>query len=405
MADIYEKPTLGARQRLSTRAGARRDLEQACRSSAVGDPDLPGRVHDPLRALTAALGHLGRGGQHRRGHLARHGLVADCAVVGDRDRVALLITPPGRMLVTVLGAWLLLKGIGPGSIRAVVHVRVWAAERLADEMGASKIAGAPWVRLYARALGGKVGRHVDLHAIPPVTGMLTLGDECSIEPEVDLSGTGLTAMSCTWGTWRWMRAPASSAACSALAPRSGPAPSLAPVRPSSGRSRPARRGRRPARRTGRPRSLGRRPAGQPPGMAGGVCRDGTDRHAAGARSPRRPGGGVAVAGRRPVPGGRCAHRAAVDPARGRRRSRLWRCWSGHWSVAAGSRSVHRPPSHPRAAGVAGLVDHPSAGRAAHGSSRCTRATSPRLAARPRRAHRGRGRGLNGAAHPEAHDGE
>ena len=29
---------------------------------------------------------------------------------------------------------------------------------------------------------------------------------------------------------------------------------------------------------------------------------------------------------------------------------------------------------------------------------------PRLAARPRRAHRGRGRGLNGAAHP-AHDGE
>ncbi len=41
---------------------------------------------------------------------------------------------------------------------------------------------------YARALGAKVGRSVDLHSIPPVTGMLTLGSGCSVEPEVDLSG-------------------------------------------------------------------------------------------------------------------------------------------------------------------------------------------------------------------------
>ncbi len=31
-------------------------------------------------------------------------------------------------------------------------------------------------------------RDVDLHSLPPVTGMLTLGDGCSVEPEVDLSG-------------------------------------------------------------------------------------------------------------------------------------------------------------------------------------------------------------------------
>ncbi|BDZ42223.1 hypothetical protein GCM10025865_15220 [Paraoerskovia sediminicola] len=42
--------------------------------------------------------------------------------------------------------------------------------------------------LYARLLGAKVGRGVDLHALPPVTGMLTLGKGCSVEPEVDLSG-------------------------------------------------------------------------------------------------------------------------------------------------------------------------------------------------------------------------
>ena len=41
---------------------------------------------------------------------------------------------------------------------------------------------------YARALGNKVGKGVDLHSAPPVTGMLTLGHRCSIEPEVDLTG-------------------------------------------------------------------------------------------------------------------------------------------------------------------------------------------------------------------------
>ena len=69
-----------------------------------------------------------------------------------------------------------------------MHLRLWLAERIADEMGAANLAGAPWMRVYARALGAKVGKHVDLHAIPPVTGLLTLGDGCSIEPEVDLRG-------------------------------------------------------------------------------------------------------------------------------------------------------------------------------------------------------------------------
>ncbi len=102
----------------------------------------------------------------------------------------LLISPPGRMLVTAAGARLLLRGLAPGSYPrgGRVHLRIWLAERLADEMGAANLAGAPWIRWYARALGASVGRHVDLHSVPPVTGMLTLGDACSIEPEVDLSG-------------------------------------------------------------------------------------------------------------------------------------------------------------------------------------------------------------------------
>ena len=69
-----------------------------------------------------------------------------------------------------------------------MHLRVWLAERLGEASGAENLAGAPWLVYYARALGNKVGKGVDLHSAPPVTGMLTLGHRCSIEPEVDLTG-------------------------------------------------------------------------------------------------------------------------------------------------------------------------------------------------------------------------
>ncbi|HYP73796.1 MAG TPA: Pls/PosA family non-ribosomal peptide synthetase, partial [Microbacterium sp.] len=69
-----------------------------------------------------------------------------------------------------------------------VHVRLWLAEQIADQVDAVGLAGAPWVAYYARALGAKIGAGVDLHALPPITGMLEIGDGAAIEPEVDLSG-------------------------------------------------------------------------------------------------------------------------------------------------------------------------------------------------------------------------
>ena len=102
----------------------------------------------------------------------------------------LFITPLGRMGIAVPGARILLGGLEPGTYRrgGPVHLRVWIAERLGEASGAENLAGAPWLVYYARALGNKVGKGVDLHSAPPVTGMITLGHRCSIEPEVDLSG-------------------------------------------------------------------------------------------------------------------------------------------------------------------------------------------------------------------------
>jgi len=100
------------------------------------------------------------------------------------------VTPIGRMGIAVFFARALLSGLEPGTYKrgGPEHLRVWLAERLSEASGAENQAGAPWLVYYARALGNQVGNAVDLHSTPPVTGMLTLGHRCSIEPEVDLTG-------------------------------------------------------------------------------------------------------------------------------------------------------------------------------------------------------------------------
>ena len=102
----------------------------------------------------------------------------------------LLLVSPLRLLLAAGGARLFLAGVRPGDHPrgGRVHARVWLAEQWVDELGAVNLSTAAWMRQYARLLGARVGRDVDLHAIPPVTGMLQLDDGCSIEPEVDLTG-------------------------------------------------------------------------------------------------------------------------------------------------------------------------------------------------------------------------
>jgi non-ribosomal peptide synthetase-like protein len=101
----------------------------------------------------------------------------------------LLFSPPGRLALAAGGARLLLRGVRPGRYArgGGVHLRLWTAERLAEFTGATSLTGA-WLERYARALGAKVGPDVDLHSLPPVTGMLRLGRGAAVESEVDLSG-------------------------------------------------------------------------------------------------------------------------------------------------------------------------------------------------------------------------
>ncbi|MFE4275177.1 Pls/PosA family non-ribosomal peptide synthetase [Streptomyces goshikiensis] len=101
----------------------------------------------------------------------------------------LFFSPPGRLAIAAGGARLLLRGVKAGRYPrgGSVHLRLWTAERLAEYAGATSLTGS-WLERYARALGAKVGSEVDLHSLPPVTGMLRLGRGCAVESEVDLCG-------------------------------------------------------------------------------------------------------------------------------------------------------------------------------------------------------------------------
>ncbi|MFF7546880.1 Pls/PosA family non-ribosomal peptide synthetase [Streptomyces canus] len=101
----------------------------------------------------------------------------------------LLFSPPGRLAIAAGGARVLLRKVQPGRYPrgGGVHLRLWTAERLAEFTGATSLTGS-WLERYARALGARVGPDVDLHSLPPVTGMLKLGRGAAVESEVDLSG-------------------------------------------------------------------------------------------------------------------------------------------------------------------------------------------------------------------------
>ena len=69
------------------------------------------------------------------------------------------LVPPGRMTLAAGLARLVLRGVDAGEHPrgGKVHLRIWLAERIQDELAATGLAGAPWFPAYARLLGNDVG--------------------------------------------------------------------------------------------------------------------------------------------------------------------------------------------------------------------------------------------------------
>ncbi|CAM5617287.1 amino acid adenylation protein [Streptomyces xanthochromogenes] len=101
-----------------------------------------------------------------------------------------LMSAPARFAIGGGAARLLTRGVRPGAYPrgGRVHLRLWTAERVVAAFGVPSLLGTPWARLYALSLGCRVGRGVTLHAMPPVTGLATIGRGAAVEPEADISG-------------------------------------------------------------------------------------------------------------------------------------------------------------------------------------------------------------------------
>ncbi|WP_129336739.1 Pls/PosA family non-ribosomal peptide synthetase [Cellulomonas endophytica] len=198
VADVYEHPRLGA-------LADRLDELAPAAGTVTGPSATPGPVPAHVPWVQAALGLVPAAlvgarwltwalavvalldalGRHPAWLPAVPGALP-AALVG----WVLLVSPLGRMGTSVLVARTLLRGLRPGSYPrgGVVHLRLWFTEQWVRAAGAEGLSCAPWTAAYARALGARVGRDVDLHTAPPVTGLLVLGDACAVEPEVDLRG-------------------------------------------------------------------------------------------------------------------------------------------------------------------------------------------------------------------------
>ncbi|TIH30117.1 Pls/PosA family non-ribosomal peptide synthetase [Subtercola vilae] len=192
VADIYDHPRIGA---LAAELDARAPVARASREQVAPTPPstqfvqtllgIPLHVIVGLRWLVYVLA--------ANNVLSAFGVFTWAPTISWWWVVAgfvLLITPFGRMALSVLSARALLAGVKPGDYPrgGRVHLRLWLAEQIALLVGATNLAGAPWILTYARALGAKIGPGVDLHTLPPITGMLKIGARASIEPEVDLAG-------------------------------------------------------------------------------------------------------------------------------------------------------------------------------------------------------------------------
>ncbi|SEF25257.1 non-ribosomal peptide synthetase terminal domain of unknown function [Amycolatopsis pretoriensis] len=190
VADIYAHPKLGALaamlDALDGQATERRDIAPTPRRAGVVQTlltvPLMGLVGLRWATLAAALSNV----------LALLGFAwaptLGWAWIGLAWVV--LFSPAGRIAIAAGGARVLLSGVRPGTYPrgGSVHLRLWTAEKLAEFSGADSVAGASWMTTYAKALGARIGKDVDLHSPPPVTGFLKLGRGAAIEPEVDLTG-------------------------------------------------------------------------------------------------------------------------------------------------------------------------------------------------------------------------
>lgn len=123
-------------------------------------------------------------------------VVGDAAWVPRPPLLPLLVawfffySPFGKMLVTVCVVRLFNYGLKPGVYRrgGREHLRIWAAERFVNYQNHDSVNGTPLAPVFYRMFGNTIGNNSTINSGLSVTGLTTVGNDVSIENEVEMSG-------------------------------------------------------------------------------------------------------------------------------------------------------------------------------------------------------------------------
>ncbi len=102
----------------------------------------------------------------------------------------IVASAPVRLMVYLAIRWAMMRNVRPGRYpkHGWVNTKIWFIQKLVTVLAVKQIAGTPWTVRVARWGGATVADDARLLALPPVTGLMTVGSGATIEEEVDTTG-------------------------------------------------------------------------------------------------------------------------------------------------------------------------------------------------------------------------
>jgi non-ribosomal peptide synthetase-like protein len=205
--DIYSHPTIAALavHLRAKGAGQRRERSRApAPNGHGGGPETRKSVGPAARALRAALAStqalglyvvyavmaLPYWGLHFTLAAWRHGRLSLGSSVG----LSLLVLSgiwPALLLISIAAKWILIGRYRPGAypLQSWYYLRFWLARRFQLISGSAFLTGTPFMALYLRAMGARIGRGCTIStAFFGAFDLLRIGDDTSIGVETQMLG-------------------------------------------------------------------------------------------------------------------------------------------------------------------------------------------------------------------------
>jgi non-ribosomal peptide synthetase-like protein len=159
---------------------------------------------------------------------------ATLVVAAIRSSIALFATPPATLALVIAMKWIVIGRYREGrcALGSFAYLRAWLVDRLIALAPLDALAGAPWMNVFLRAMGARVGRNVHIATsslgafdLVELGDDVTLGTDATVAPASIENGALVLApvrigVRCTVGTRAHVRGGATMRDDATLAPLS-----------------------------------------------------------------------------------------------------------------------------------------------------------------------------------------